>query len=122
MRHRGSFVSLFFLPVLGPGPLLALVPVGVGWLLSRVMPDFATGLVDLVAMAFAGPLVLGTFLLTLVLTGLEHHHAYAVLGHPGYKFFLRLCVHGDGKLEAWTIGKEDTLGEGPPRLIDRFEW
>ena len=22
----------------------------------------------------------------------------------------------------WIIGKEDTLGEGPPRLIDRFEW
>jgi hypothetical protein len=104
------------------GPLLALAPIGVGWLLSRVMPDLATGLVDLVVMAFAGPLVIGTFLLALVFAGLEHHHAYAVLGHPGYKFFVRLCVHPDGKVEAWTIGKEDTLGEGLPRLIDRFEW
>ena len=104
------------------GPLLALAPIGVGWLLLRVMPGLATGLVDLVAMAFVGPLVIGHFLLALVLTGLEHHHAYAVLGHPGYKFFLRLCVHGDGKVEAWTIGKEDTLGEDLPRLIDRFEW
>jgi len=104
------------------GPLLALAPIGVGWLLLRVMPGLASGLVDLVAMAFVGPLVIGHFLLALVLTGLEHHHAYAVLGHPGYKFFLRLCVHGDGKVEAWTIGKEDTLGEDLPRLIDRFEW
>ena len=39
---------------------------------------------------------------------------YAVLGHPGYKFFVRLCAHPDGRVEAWTIGKEDTLGENPP--------
>ena len=104
------------------GPLLALAPIGVGWLLLRAMPGPATGLVDLVAMAFAGPLVIGHFLLVLVLTGLEHHHAYAVLGHPGYKFFLRLCVRRDGAVEAWAIGKEDTLGEGLPRLIDRFKW
>jgi len=25
-------------------------------------------------------------------------------------------------VEAWAIGKEDTLGEGLPRLIDRFKW
>jgi hypothetical protein len=31
-------------------------------------------------------------------------------------------VHGDGKVDAWAIGKEDTLGESLPRLIDRFEW
>jgi hypothetical protein len=104
------------------GPLLALAPVGVGWMLLRVMPAVASGLVDVAAMAFAGPLVIGAFLLALVVTGLEHHHAYAVLGHPGFKHFLRLCVHRDGRVEAWAIGKDDTLGEGLPRLIDRFEW
>jgi len=25
-------------------------------------------------------------------------------------------------VEAWAIGKADTLGDGPPELIDRFEW
>jgi hypothetical protein len=104
------------------GPLLALAPIGVGWLLLRVMPALATSLVDVAAMAFVGPLVIGHFLLALVFTGLEHHHAYAVLGHPGFKHFVRLCVHRDGRVEAWTIGKEDTLGEGRPRLIDRFDW
>jgi hypothetical protein len=104
------------------GPLLALAPLGVGWLLLRVMPAVASGLVDVAAMAVVGPLIIGHFLLALVMTGLEHHHAYAVLGHPGFKHFVRLCVHADGRVEAWAIGKDDTLGEGPPRLIDRFEW
>jgi hypothetical protein len=104
------------------GPLLALAPLGVGWLLLRVMPAIASGLVDVVAMAFVGPLIIGHFLLALVMTGLEHHHAYAVLGHPGFKHFVRLYVRGDGRVEAWVIGKQDTLGEGLPRLIDRFEW
>jgi len=104
------------------GPLLALAPIGVGWLLLRVMPAMASSLVDVLAMAFVGPLVIGHFLLAIVMTGLEHHHAYAVLGHPGFKHFVRLCAHGDGRVEAWAIGKEDTLGEGLPRLIDRFEW
>ena len=104
------------------GPLLALAPIGVGWLLSRVMPAFASGLVDVAAMAFVGPLIIGHFLLALVFTGLEHHQAYAVLGHPGFKHFVRLCVGRDGRVEAWAIGKADTLGDGPPELIDRFEW
>ena len=107
---------------LAHGPLLAVAPIGVGWLLSRVMPALASGLVDVAAMAFVGPLIIGHFLLALVFTGLEHHQAYAVLGHPGFKHFVRLCVDRDGRVEAWTIGKADTLGDGPPQLIDRFEW
>ena len=107
---------------LAHGPLLAVAPIGVGWLLMRAMPAVASGLVDVAAMALVGPLIIGHFLLALVMTGLEHHHAYAVLGHPGYKCFVRLRVSPDGRVEAWTIGKDDTLGEGPPRLIDRFEW
>jgi hypothetical protein len=107
---------------LAHGPLLAIAPIGVGWLLVQFMPALASGMLDVAAMALVGPLIIGHFLLALVMTGLEHHHAYAVLGHPGYKFFVRLCAHPDGRVEAWTIGKEDTLGEGPPRLIDRFDW
>jgi len=107
---------------LGHGAVLALVPPGVGWLLSRLVPPPVSDVVNVLVCAFAGTFVIGHFLLALVLTGLEHHQAFAVLGHPGFKHFVRLCVHTDGRVEAWTIGKADTLGEGPPEQIDRFEW
>ncbi len=107
---------------LAHGPVLALAPIGVGRALSLVMPAIASNLLDVAAMALVGPLVIGSFLLSLVVTGLEHHQAYAVLGHPGFKFFVRLSAHPDGRVEAWTIGKVDTLGKGPPRLIDHFKW
>jgi hypothetical protein len=104
------------------GPALALAPIAVRWLLSLAVPARLSGLLSIAVMALVGPFIIGHFLLTLVVTGLEHHQAYAVLGHPGFKHFVRLCVHRDGRVEAWTIGKEDTLGKGLPRLIDRFEW
>jgi hypothetical protein len=107
---------------LSHGPALALAPIGAGWLLSRFMPTLASGLLDVAVMACVGPLVIGHFLLMLVVTGLEHHQAYAVLGHPGFKHFVRLCIRPDGRVEGWTIGKEDTLGEDRPRLIDAFRW
>ncbi|MCA9588586.1 MAG: hypothetical protein KC657_24885, partial [Myxococcales bacterium] len=58
----------------------------------------------------------------LTLLGLEHQQAFTVLGHPGYKHFVRLCVHPDGRVEAWTIGKDDVLDPSPAALIDTFEW
>jgi hypothetical protein len=119
-RHERPWASLAV--ALSHGPALALAPIGAGWLLSRVMPTLASGLLDVGVMAFVGPLVIGHFLLTLVVTGLEHHQAYAVLGHPGFKHFVRLCIHPDGRVEGWTIGKADTLGEDRPRLIDAFKW
>jgi hypothetical protein len=42
----------------------------------------------------------GLFLLVLALTGLEHHQGFAVLGHPGFRHFVRLCVHPSGRVEA----------------------
>ena len=58
----------------------------------------------------------------LAVFGLEHQQAFTVLGHPGFKHFVRLCVHPDGRVEAWTIGKDDMLSDTAPLLIDRFEW
>jgi len=92
------------------------------WLLARFMPAVASSSVIVAVMALVGPLIIGYFLLTLIVTGLEHHQAYAVLGHPGFKHFVRFCVGQDGRVEAWTIGKVDTLGKEPPRLIDHFTW
>jgi hypothetical protein len=119
-RHERPWSTLAV--AVAHGPLVALAPLGVGWLLARLMPAFASGLLDIVVSAFVGPFIIGHFLLMLIVTGLEHHQAYAVLGHPGFKHFVRLCVRTNGRVEAWVIGKEDTLGEGPPVLIDRFEW
>ncbi|HSP91190.1 MAG TPA: hypothetical protein VLN08_09795 [Vicinamibacterales bacterium] len=107
---------------LAHGPALALAPIGVAWLLARFAPAVAFGFVNVAVMALVGPFIIGYFLLTLIVTGLEHHQGYAVLGHPGFKHFVRFCVHQDGHVEAWTIGKVDTLGKGPPRLIDHFKW
>jgi len=45
-----------------------------------------------------------------------------VLAHPGFKHFVRMCVHTDGKIEAWTIGKDDALASGDAVEIDRFRW
>ena len=118
-RHRAKAALAV---ALAHGPALALAPIGVAWLLARFMPAVAFSFVNVAIMALVGPLIIGHFLLTLVVTGLEHHQAYAVLGHPGFKHFVRLCAHPDGRVEGWTIGKEDTLGKGLPRLIDRFEW
>ena len=62
------------------------------------------------------------YLTLLMLLGLEHQQAFTVLGHPGYKHFVRLCVHPNGRVEAWTIGKDDVFAEGEPLLVDRFDW
>jgi hypothetical protein len=64
----------------------------------------------------------GLYLTVLNLLGIEHQQAFTVLGHPGYKHFVRLCVHPDGKIEGWTIGKDDVFADGPPMLIDQFTW
>jgi hypothetical protein len=52
---------------------------------------------DIAVMAFAGPLVIGRFLLMLVVTGLEHHQAYAVLGHPGFTPGCRRLPAGENR-------------------------
>jgi len=74
------------------------------------------------AYAFVASFVLGLFLLALALLGLEHHQGFAVLGHPGFRHFVRLCVHPSGRVEGFVIGKDDPLGSEPPVLVDRFAW
>jgi hypothetical protein len=107
---------------LAHGPALALAPVGIAWLLTHLAGAVATGVIDVAVMALSGPLILGHFLLTLVLSGLEHHQAFAVLGHPGFKHFVRMRVGRNGRIDAWVIGKDDTLGDGPAEMIDAFNW
>jgi hypothetical protein len=106
------------------GLILGLAPLGLRFALSRTAPwlgDYMAMAVFLGNAVF-GSLALGVFLLVLILTGLEHQQGFAALGHPGFRHFVRLCVHPGGKVEGFVIGKDDPVGEGPPALIDRFVW
>ena len=107
---------------LAHGAALALAPIGIAALLTRLTGTLTTSLLDVAVMACAGPLIIGYFLLSLVLSGLEHHQAFAVLGHPGFKHFVRMRVGKDGRIDAWVIGKDDTLSNAPPAMIDAFRW
>jgi hypothetical protein len=103
------------------GITLGLLPMALRLSVPR-LPAMAGDPAVILAAAFGGALIFGTYLMLLAVLGLEHQQAFTVLGHPGFKHFVRLCVHPDGRVEGWTIGKDDMLAEGPPVLIDHFEW
>jgi hypothetical protein len=104
------------------GLILSLTPLGLRFALSGALPWLGDLLAVALGNAVLGSLTLGVFLLVLILTGLEHQQGFAALGHPGFRHFVRLCVHPGGKVEGFVIGKDDPVGEGPPALIDRFVW
>ncbi len=106
------------------GVALGLLPMSLRLALPRLL---SLGAVDwdvcvLVVYAFAGALGIGLFLATIALLGLEHQQAFSVLSHPGFKHFVRLCVHPDGRIEAFAIGKDDPIAPADAKLVDRFEW
>jgi hypothetical protein len=90
--------------------------------MPRVVPLFERQTAVLVVYAVLGSLVFGLFLATLAITGIELQQAFTVLGHPGFKHFVRLRVAVNGKVDAWVIGKDDPLAEEGPWLIDRWSW
>ena len=104
------------------GLLLGLAPLGLRMILPPAVLVFGDLLPVVAVNAFLGSFVVGLFLLVLALTGLEHHQGFAVLGHPGFRHFVRLCVHPSGRVEGFVIGKDDPVGPGPPVLIDHFFW
>jgi hypothetical protein len=103
------------------GLALGLLPTGLYYHLPGIF-RWLDILRPVLAYAFLASFLLGLFLLVLALVGLEHHQAFAALGHPGFRHFVRLCVHPSGRIEGFVIGKDDPLGEGPPVLVDRFVW
>ncbi len=116
--HPGT-VAAVALPF---GAALGLLPIALRLMLPRVVPALAGDGAVMVVYALVGAFLFGLFLATLCKLGIEHQQAFTVLAHPGFKHFVRFCVHPDGKIEAWTIGKDDALAPGEPMLIDRFEW
>jgi hypothetical protein len=104
------------------GVVLGLLPMALRMALPRVVPAIDWDMGVLVVYAFVGALTIGVFLATIAVLGLEHQQAFSVLSHPGFKHFVRMCVRADGRIDAWTIGKDDPLGPGDAALIDRFAW
>jgi hypothetical protein len=104
------------------GVALGLLPMALHLALPHIVPVVDWDIAVLVVYAFVGTLVVGLFFATVARLGLEHNQAFAVLSHPGFKHFVRMCVHPDGRVEAFVVGKDDPLGPGDPVLVDRFEW
>jgi hypothetical protein len=103
------------------GVAMGMIPTVLRLSVPRLPFHAADGAV-FVACAFIGAFLFGVYLTVLTLLGIEHQQAFTVLGHPGYKHFVRLCISPDGKIEAWTIGKDDVLVAGDPLMIDHFHW
>lgn len=72
--------------------------------------------------AYASALLYGVFLSLCALGGLEMQQVFTVLGHPGFKSFVRLRVSPAGTIDAWVIGKDDPLASEGPWLVDRWTW
>ena len=113
---RIAAASVPFAAALGLSPMLLKLA------LPRVVPTLAGDTAVMVAHAFLGTFVFGLFLASVAVAGLEQQQAFAALSHPGFKHFVRFCVHPNGKMEAWVIGKDDPLANADPKLIDRFDW
>jgi len=88
----------------------------------RVIPTLAGDTAVILVYAFAAAFLFGLFLTSVAVTGLEAQQAFTVLGHPGFKHFVRMCVHPDGNVETWVIGKDDPLDDRPPAVVDKFTW
>jgi hypothetical protein len=107
------------------GAALGLLPLGLSILLhrvARVVPLLGRDAFVLFAYAFVAALLFGVFLALCALGGLEMQQVFTVLGHPGFKHFVRMRVSPDGTIDAWVIGKDDPLASDAPLLVDRWTW
>jgi hypothetical protein len=103
------------------GVFMGVLPMALHFALPH-LPFHAEEGAVIAACALLGAFVFGLYLTVLTLIGVEHQQAFTVLGHPGYKHFVRLCVSPNGRIEGWTIGKDDVFAKGDPLLIDHFVW
>ena len=107
------------------GATLGLLPMGLSLVLHKfahVVPLLGRDTALILVYAFAAALLFGVFLALCALAGLEMQQVFTVLGHPGFKHFVRMRVSPDGTIDAWAIGKDDPLAAGAPLLIDRWTW
>jgi hypothetical protein len=107
------------------GVAIGLLPLGLTIVMRDVanfVPLLGRDAVSMLVYAFAGAFSFGMFLSLCALGGLEMQQVFTVLGHPGFKHFVRMRVSLDGTIDAWVIGKDDPLASAGPWLIDRFTW
>ncbi len=107
------------------GLALGLLPAGLAVLDQRfagAFPALAREAVVLLLHAYGAALLYGVFLALCGLWGLEMQQVFTVLGHPGFKSFVRLRVSPEGTIDAWVIGKDDPLASHGPWLVDRWSW
>jgi hypothetical protein len=122
IRARFNRPWATYAAALGFGPILGLGPLALRYAVPHLPVQFGDIAEVAIVHAFFGSFMLGLFLLVIALAGLEHHQGFAVLGHPGFRHFVRLHVNASGSVEAFVIGKDDPIGQGAPTLFDRFGW
>jgi hypothetical protein len=112
------------------GVLLGLLPVlanaafdlSMSWAAVKPSPRAAALVVYALAI-FAGAWIFGAYLAVLTRFGLNNEQAFAALGHPGYKHFVRMRIRADGSaIDAWVVGLVDPLGDPKPVLVDRVRF
>lgn len=130
-RHRAARVVPFATVLgLGIGAIPVAIGIGTDALAMRVIGQWGGPVV-----AFAGAVVLatmassflfGVMLMLIARLGLSHAQAYAALGSPGYKHFVRLRVRagtqGMSQVDAWVIGIVDPIARPSPVLVDSFRF
>jgi hypothetical protein len=121
IRARVERPVATYAAALGFGSIAGLLPLALAAVLPR-LPVLGDVALVAVVHAFVGPFVVGVFLLVVALAGLEPYQAFAALGHPGFRHFVRLSVHPSGRVEGFVIGKDDPIGAEKPTLVDRFVW
>lgn len=89
---------------------------------GQYVPLLGRDVAAVIVYSFVGALLFGIFLALCALNGFEMQQVFTVLGHPGFKHFVRMRVSPDGTIDAWAIGKDDPLEPEGPWLIDRWTW
>jgi len=129
-RHRAARVVPFAtLLGLAIGAIPVAIGIGTDALAMRLMGQWGS------PVAFAGAVVLatmassflfGVMLMLIARLGLSHAQAYAALGSPGFKHFVRLRVRagtqGMSQVDAWVVGIVDPIARPQPMLVDTFRF
>jgi hypothetical protein len=126
-RHRAARVVPFATML---GLAIGAVPVGVGVasdaLDARLFGTWPTYCVALLIATFASTFLFGVVLMLIARLGLNHAQAYAAMGSPGYKHFVRLRVRagddGTSQVDAWVIGVVDPIARPVAVLVDAFRF
>jgi hypothetical protein len=123
--HQRAHPGRVFALAIPFGLALGLLPLGLSVFLRQVaaaVPLLGVDTGVILVYALVGALLFGSFLALCALGGLDMQQVFTVLGHPGFKHFVRLRISPDGTIDAWAIGKDDPLVREGPWLIDRWSW